>query len=209
MTRRYRYEYLMRKKQKAQAKKDREQNMTTKEKWLREIAGWLIYIAIVVCATYLIVTYVGQRTKVVGDSMLPSLHEDDNLIVDKLSYKFRDPKRFEIIVFPYRHSEDTYYIKRIIGLPGETVQIKDGCVYINDKKLDESYGLEEIDITLYGVAADPIEIGPDEYFVLGDNRNHSADSRETNVGLIHRDELIGRAWIRIWPLDGIGVIEHE
>jgi signal peptidase I len=62
---------------------------------------------------------------------------------------------------------------------------------------------------MYGVAADPIEIGPDEYFVLGDNRNHSADSRETNVGLIHRDELIGRAWIRIWPLNGIGVIEHE
>ena len=94
MARRYRYEYLMRKKQRAQAKKEREQNMTTKEKWLREIAGWLIYIAIVVCATYLIVTYVGQRTRVSGNSMQPTLQHEDNLIVDKLSYRFRDPERF-------------------------------------------------------------------------------------------------------------------
>ena len=141
--------------------------------------------------------------------MLPTLYEDDNLIVDKISYRFRDPKRFEIVVFPYRYAEDTYYIKRIIGLPGETVQIIDGYVYIDGERLDESYGLEVIEANRYGIAAEPVELGEDEYFVLGDNRNHSADSRETNVGVLHKEEFIGRAWIRIWPLKRIGVVVHE
>ena len=118
-----------------------------------------------------------------------------------------DTKRFEIIVFPYRHKENTYYIKRIIGLPGETVQVKDGYVYIDGEKLDENYGLEVMEDA--GIAAEPIELGEDEYFVLGDNRNHSSDSRDPSVGILHIDELIGRAWIRIWPLDSIGVIPHE
>ena len=207
MARRYRYEYRMRKKAKEQAKAEKLANQTDKEKELREAIGWIVYILIVVCATYLIVTYVGQRTKVSGDSMQATLQDGDNLIVDKISYRFRDPKRFEIIVFPYRYAEDTYYIKRIIGLPGETVQIIDGYVYINGEKLDENYGLEVMESA--GNAAEPIELGEDEYFVLGDNRNRSADSRETNVGVLHRDELIGRAWVRIWPLKSIGVVSHE
>ena len=155
---------------------------------LKELLGWIVYIAVIIGLTWLIITFVGQRTRVSGHSMEATLHDGDNLIVDKLSYRFRDPKRFEIIVFPYRHKENTYYIKRIIGLPGETVQVKDGYVYI---------------------AAEPIELGEDEYFVLGDNRNHSSDSRDPSVGILHIDELIGRAWIRIWPLDSIGVIPHE
>ena len=207
MARRYRYEYRMRKKAKEKAKAEKLANQTDKEKELREAIGWIVYILIVVCATYLIVTYVGQRTKVSGDSMQATLQDGDNLIVDKISYRFRDPKRFEIIVFPYRYAEDTYYIKRIIGLPGETVQIIDGYVYINGEKLDENYGLEVMESA--GNAAEPIELGEDEYFVLGDNRNHSADSREPNVGVVHRDEFIGRAWVRIWPLNRIGVISHE
>ena len=174
---------------------------------VKELLGWIVYIAIIIGLTWLIITFVGQRTRVSGHSMEATLHDGDNLIVDKLSYHFRDPKRFEIIVFPYRHKENTYYIKRIIGLPGETVQVKDGYVYINGEKLDENYGLEVMEDA--GIAAEPIELGEDEYFVLGDNRNHSSDSRDPSVGILHRDELIGRAWIRIWPLDSIGVIPHE
>ena len=207
MARRYRYEYLMKKKARERAKEERLANQTDRERELRETLGWIVYILIVVCATYLIVTYVGQRTKVSGDSMQATLQDGDNLIVDKISYRFRDPKRFEIVVFPYRYAEDTYYIKRIIGLPGETVQIIDGYVYINGEQLDEHYGLEVMNDA--GNAAQPIELGEDEYFVLGDNRNGSADSRESNVGTLHRDELIGRAWIRIWPLDSFGVVVHE
>lgn len=174
---------------------------------LKELLGWIVYIAVIIGLTWLIITFVGQRTRVSGHSMEATLHDGDNLIVDKLSYRFRDPKRFEIIVFPYRHKENTYYIKRIIGLPGETVQVKDGYVYINGEKLDENYGLEVMEDA--GIAAEPIELGEDEYFVLGDNRNHSSDSRDPSVGILHRDELIGRAWVRIWPLDSIGVIPHE
>ena len=174
---------------------------------LKELLGWIVYIAVIIGLTWLIITFVGQRTRVSGHSMEATLHDGDNPIVDKLSYRFRDPKRFEIIVFPYRHKENTYYIKRIIGLPGETVQVKDGYVYIDGEKLDENYGLEVMQDA--GIAAEPIELGEDEYFVLGDNRNHSSDSRDPSVGILHIDELIGRAWIRIWPLDSIGVIPHE
>ena len=174
---------------------------------VKELLGWIVYIAIIIGLTWLTITFVGQRTRVSGHSMEATLHDGDNLIVDKLSYHFREPKRFEIIVFPYRHKENTYYIKRIIGLPGETVQVKDGYVYIDGEKLDENYGLEVMEDA--GIAAEPIELGEDEYFVLGDNRNHSSDSRDPSVGILHIDELIGRAWIRIWPLDSIGVIPHE
>ena len=207
MARRYRYEHWKKKRAREKAKAERLANQSDAERSVRELLGWVVYILIVVCATYLIVTYVGQRTKVSGDSMLNTLHNEDNLIVDKISYRFRDPERFEIVVFPYRYQEDTYYIKRIIGLPGETVQIMEGYVYINGEKLEENYGREVMEES--GIAAEPIELGEDEYFVLGDNRNHSSDSREPNVGVLHRDELIGRAWVRIWPLKSIGVISHE
>ena len=216
MARRYRYEYRQRKKAKELAKLQKEAEReaiegqrSDRERELRELLGWIIYILVVVCATYLIVTYVGQRTKVSGDSMEATLQDKDNLIVDKISYRFRDPKRFEIVVFPYKYQENTYYIKRIIGLPGETVQVIDGYVYINGEKLEESYGLEVMEESTYGIAKSPIELGEDEYFVLGDNRNHSADSREAHVGLIKKEDFIGRAWIRIWPLKSIGVITHE
>lgn len=139
--------------------------------------------------------------------MMPTLENGDQLIVDKLTYHFKEPKRYEIIVFPYKYEENTYYIKRIIGLPGETVQIKDGCVYIDGKLLGEKYGAEVMDEP--GIAEEPISLGEDEYFVLGDNRNHSSDSRVPNVGVLKRKDLMGRAWVRIWPFDNIGVILHE
>ncbi|MCI8585502.1 MAG: signal peptidase I [Lachnospiraceae bacterium] len=174
---------------------------------IREILGFLVYVAVVVGITFFIITFIGQRTYVSGSSMESTLSHGDNLIVDKLTYRFADPKRYDIIVFPFRYEENTYYIKRIIGLPGETVQIQDGSIYIDGEVLNESYGREVMKSA--GLAADPIELKEDEYFVLGDNRNDSTDSREPNVGVIHRDEIIGRAWVRIWPLDKIGVLKHQ
>ena len=216
MARRYRYEYRIKKLEGAKRRQEREEerqarveSRSDKEKELREVLSWIIYLVIVVCATYFIVTYVGQRTEVSGDSMEATLQSGDNLIVDKISYRFRDPKRFEIIVFPYKYQENTYYIKRIIGLPGETVQIKNGCIYINGRQLKETYGLEPILESAYGIAAEPVALGEDEYFVMGDNRNCSADSREAHIGPIRREDLIGRAWIRIWPFQSIGAVSHE
>ena len=182
-------------------------NKEEKKSTGRSLIGWLLYLLVIIGLAYLIVTFVGQRTKVSGPSMQNTLHNGDNLIVDKLSYRFHDPERYDIIVFPIKFEENTFYIKRIIGLPGETVQVIDGYMYINGKKLDEHYGAEVMEDP--GIAAEPIKLGDDEYFVLGDNRNHSSDSRVASVGVLTRDMLIGRAWVRIYPFNKIGVIKHE
>ncbi len=108
---------------------------------MREILSTGLYLLIVLCLTYLVIAFVGQRTEVNGASMEPTLSDQDNLIVDKITYRFHDPERFDIIVFPYQHKEKTYFIKRIIGLPGETVQIdEEGRIYINGEVLYETYG---------------------------------------------------------------------
>lgn len=180
---------------------------TKKRSAAREVVSMLIYIAVVLVLTYLIITFVGQRTQVIGDSMYPTLHDNDNLIVDKISYRFSEPERYDIIVFPYQYEEKTYYIKRIIGLPGETVQVIDGYVYINGKQLDENYGRSVMETA--GLAADEIKLGDNEYFLLGDNRNESSDSRMPDVGNIKREDIIGRAFIRIWPLNKFGILKHQ
>ena len=172
-----------------------------------EILSFLLYVVVVVVITFLIIHYVGQRTYVSGSSMENTLSDGDNLIVDKITYRFSDPKRYDIIVFPYQYEENTYFIKRIIGLPGETVQIVDGIIYIDGEALQESYGREVMKNS--GLAADPVTLGEDEYFVLGDNRNDSTDSRDPSVGKIPRDRIIGRAWVRIWPLSKIGILRHQ
>ena len=175
---------------------------------MKEILSTSIYLLVVLCAAYLIITYVGQRTQVSGSSMETTLSDGDNLLVDKITYRFSEPKRFDIIVFPFQYDTDTYYIKRIIGMPGETVQIDyDGNIYINGSLLEESYGREVIQHP--GRAAEPITLGKDEYFVMGDNRNNSSDSRDPSVGNIHRKDIIGRAWVRIWPFSKFGVLKHQ
>ena len=174
----------------------------------KEILSWIFYIGFVIVLTYLIITFVGQRTVVDGWSMNPTLNDRDNLIVEKLSYRFSDPQRFDIIVFPPQGAPNEHYIKRIIGLPGETVQIdEEGNIYINGEILEEDYGLETI--ANPGRASEPITLGDDEYFVLGDNRNNSTDSRSEKVGNVKRDTITGRAWLRIWPLSGIGFLKHQ
>jgi len=179
-------------------------------KVMREMISTLLYLLIVLCITYFVIHYVGQRTEVWGASMESTLNDGDNLIVDKITYRFRDPQRFDIIVFPFQYEEDTYYIKRIIGLPGETVQIDlDGTIYINGEELEENYGREIIRPENVGIAIQPVALGEDEYFVMGDNRNNSSDSRTEVVGNIHRDDIIGRAWMRIWPLSEIGILKHQ
>ena len=130
------------------------------------------------------------------------------VVIVLLTFLFvKDPERFDIIVFPFEYKEHTYFIKRIIGLPGETVQITgDGTILINGKKLEEYYGREKI--TDPGRAATPFTLGPDEYFVMGDNRNYSMDGRDPAVGNIKKKDIIGKAWIRIYPFSKFGLLEH-
>lgn len=179
-------------------------------KALKEILSTGVYLLIVLGVTFLLITYVGQRTEVNGESMENTLQNADNLIVDKITYRFEDPKRYDIIVFPFKYKEDTYYIKRIIGLPGETVQIDaNGVIYIDGEVLFESYGREVIRPDTVGIAINPITLADDEYFVLGDNRNDSSDSRTELVGNIKRSDIIGRAWLRIWPFSSFGILKHQ
>lgn len=175
---------------------------------VKEIVSTVLYILVVLAATYMVITFVGQRTEVEGSSMEPTLSDNDNLIVDKISYRFRDPRRFDIIVFPFPHEKNVYFIKRIIGMPGETVRIEeDGDILINGEVLEEDYGKEVI--LSAGLAGETITLGEDEYFVLGDNRNNSSDSRDPSVGNISREQIVGRAWVRIWPLSKFGVLKHQ
>lgn len=175
---------------------------------IREILSTSLYLLVVLCLTYLVITFVGQRTQVIGSSMETTLSDGDNLIVDKISYRIREPKRFDIIVFPFQYADKTYYIKRIIGMPGETVQIDEkGNIYINGEILDETYGREIIQNP--GRASEPITLSEDEYFVLGDNRNNSSDSRDPSVANIKKEDIIGRAFIRIWPVSKFGILKHQ
>ncbi|MBQ8085765.1 MAG: signal peptidase I [Lachnospiraceae bacterium] len=173
----------------------------------KELLGMLIYIITVIVVVWFIVHFVGQRTEVSGESMYDTLDDGDNLWVDKLTYRFKDPKRFDIIVFPYQDS-DVYFIKRIIGLPGEKVRIDEaGVIYIDGEPLEEDYGYEVIEPGTIGRAWKEISLGEDEYFVMGDNRNNSKDSRFEDVGNISRDELVGKAAFRMWPLSKFGKID--
>jgi len=172
---------------------------------LKKVVNFGLCLLIILGIVYIIVNFVTHRTMVHGSSMEATLSDGDNIMTDTISYRFKEPERFDIISFPYENEEHAYLIKRIIGLPGEKVQINAGKIYINDEELVESYGLEVIQ--LGGVAEMPILLGDDEYFVMGDNRNDSIDSRFEEVGNVKKSSIIGKAWIQIWPLIDFGVIQ--
>ena len=183
----------------------------TKQDVIKEVISTVLYFLGVLVVALLIVKFVVQRTQVEGESMEPTLYNGENLMVDKLSYRFGEPKRFDVIVLkPYENDSKTFYIKRIIALPGETIKIeKDGTIYVNGEKLYEGYGKEVIRPENRGRAANEVTLGENEYFVMGDNRNNSGDSRSEAVGNVSKDDIIGKAWIRIWPLNKIGIVNKK
>lgn len=171
----------------------------------KDVVSLCFYLVIVMGCTYVFVNYAVQRTQIEGDSMQTMLSDGDQVLVDKLTYRFREPQRYDMIAFPYRYEQDTFYVKRIIGLPGEKIRIDaNGTIFINDEALDESYGTEAI--SQAGYAYTSRILGDDEYFVLGDNRNDSIDSRFAEVGAVRRQEIIGKAFVRIYPFSSFGSI---
>lgn len=163
----------------------------------------IIYIAIIVLCVKVVPRYVIQRTIVDGDSMMNTLIDRENLLVEKVSYHFKDPERFDVIVFyPYGRDNEEYYIKRIIGLPGETVQIIGSQIYINGEVLEEDFGKDPIDFA--GTVEEPQTLGEDEFFVLGDNREVSQDSRYEEVGFVEKKNIEGKAILRIYPFSKFG-----
>ena len=170
----------------------------------REILEWIVCILVALIITYILRNFVFTLVRVDGASMDPTLAHGERLVMIRLGY---EPSEGDIVVVEPDNGSGAPYIKRIIGMPGETVQIIDGMVYIDGEMLEESYGKEVMQYS--GVASDPIELGNDEYFVLGDNRNNSSDSRDPSVGNIKEDQIIGKAFIRIWPLNKFGILKHQ
>ena len=164
--------------------------------------GFLFLIVLI--TVYLLVNYVFRRTVVHNVSMQDTLYDGDNIIMDELSYNISDPKRFDVICFK-SYKEKELLIKRVIGLPGETIQIKDGVIFINDKEIKDKAGLGEIEEA--GLAKESVTLSKDEYFVIGDNRKESIDSRSSEVGNVRRKDILGKASLIFWPLDRIGIIK--
>lgn len=168
----------------------------------------LIYVIVVVLSVVFVPKYIAQRTVVDGESMMNTLNDGDNLIVEKISYRFSEPDRFDIVVFyPFGKKEKEYYIKRVIGLPGEYVCIKDSTIYIDGEELKENYG--KAPIRYAGIAADGITLGEDEYFLMGDNRLESFDSRYPEIGPVSEDKIAGRAVLRIYPFKQFGLLNDK
>lgn len=173
-------------------KKARIETTPTVKKIIKEIVIWLLLIVLTITASYFITTNVFVKTAVAGVSMEPTLMEGQVVIVNKIEYYLKSPRRNDVIVYKQSNREHSYYeIKRVIGLPGETVKIKNGIIYINDEALKEKVKTETIENA--GLAEEGIKLDDNEYFVLGDNRNDSEDSRFASVGNVLKNEILGKA----------------
>lgn len=161
-----------------------------------EIAQIAVFaLAIILPVRYFLI----QPFIVKGASMEPNFYDSEYLIVDELTYRFRDPQRGEIVVFRPPNHEDQYYIKRVIGLPGETVEVRNGKVTIFNEAFPNGVTLDETYIDEITEGRERVTLHEDEYFLLGDNRDASLDSRY--FGAVNRDSLIGRVWVRGLPID--------
>ena len=162
-----------------------------------ELCFWGSTLFIAVFVSFLIITFIGERTGVSGHSMEPTLHHMDSVLVDKLTYRFRDPKRFEVVVLPNPADRKEKLVKRVIGMPGETVEIRSGTVYIDGRIISRDYSKDHMTFPINVEGS--ITLKKDEYFVLGDNRNYSRDSRFWNNPYVAEDKILGKAVLRYFP----------
>jgi len=174
---------------------------STGRKMLRALRELLETVLPALLIALLINVFVGQATRVEGQSMEPNLHTDQRLVVEKMSYRFHGPQRFDVVVLQAPKQGDELLIKRVIGLPGETVDFQDGNVYINGELLDEPFVTSD---TRPGHDSS-VTIPPLHVLVLGDNRNHSNDSR--SFGPVPIENIVGRAWLSYWPPEEVGLIQ--
>ncbi len=169
-------------------------------KLLLTVFDFIVNAMVVIALAWFCVYGFGSSSKVFGQSMQPLIQSGETVLIDKISYRLRKPARFDVILFRLEDGRDN--VKRIIGVPGEMVQIKDGLVYVNDKILGGRFK----EANLAGLANQSIFLGADEYFVLGDNRDSSEDSRFASIGNIKREEIEGKVWARIDPPGRIGIV---
>lgn len=171
--------------------------------WLRRGIGWVVNIMVALACAWFLVYGFGEQVRISGSSMQPALDAEDVVLMNRLIYDVSSPQRFDIVVF--EREDGRKNVKRVIGLPGETVQIKNGSVYIDGAPLEAPDGLGQV--SLAGRAESPIQLEADEYFLLGDNRDSSEDSRFGNIGNVKADQIAGRVWLRIFPLLKLDLID--
>ncbi len=172
-----------------------------------EVLFWVFGILLSAFLGIFAVFALGIRTSVIGPSMEPVLSAGEEILMDRISYQFTSPKRGDVIVFHPNGNENTHlYVKRVVGLPGETVQIKQGRLYIDGVQFAQDYSSELMEP---GIAENVITLGVDDFFVLGDNRTESEDSRSADIGVVGRSMIEGKAWLHLArnAEEGIGRIE--
>ncbi len=169
---------------------------------VRLVVNWIVDVIVVISIAWFVVFAMGRQLVVSGQSMEPELSQGEVVLMNRIIYHLRKPERFDIVAFEKEGEKGKYYIKRIIGMPGETIQIRDGFVYVNDQILEAEDGLKRA--ALAGLAEHPVTLGEDEYFLLGDNRESSEDSRFVNVGNVKAEQIGGIVWFRIRPLSRFG-----
>lgn len=173
--------------------------------FVKEVLTWAAEIAITISIAIVLVYFIGMRTGVVGSSMTETLDNGDQVLVNRFVYLLTDPKPNDIIVFlPNGNEKSHYYVKRVIAVPGDTVKIQDGDVYVNGKLFEEE--IDTVAIEDAGLASEEIKLENDEFFVLGDNRNNSEDSRYANIGNIKKEYITGKAWYRISSWSDFGFL---
>ena len=170
----------------------------------KEVMSWVIECAIVIFIAYTLVTFFGCRTTVVGNAMNDTLTNEEQILVNRFVYNVSSRKQGDVIAFlPNGNEKSHYYVRRVVACPGDTIQIKEGVVYVNGEVYQEKITVASIEDA--GVASEEIKLGNDEYFVLGDNRNNSEDSRLANIGNVKKSYIIGKAWFYFKSIGNMGV----
>ncbi|MCL2456065.1 MAG: signal peptidase I [Defluviitaleaceae bacterium] len=172
---------------------------------LRGAAEWLVSIGLAVLLFFVVRGFLFRTAHVDGGSMSPTLIHGDMLILNRLTYFISSPKVGDIVAFLYTEESGEYYIKRIVAAPGDVVDLRDGFFYVNEELLNDDFSSEET--LVYGDVEFPVTIAKKNYFVLGDDRNGSQDSRFVNVGTVSAEKIVGRANFRIWPFDRVGRVQ--
>lgn len=178
------------------------------KKVIQSTVLWVLEIALVVALAYFVIEYGVEKTTMMDVSMSGTLEENEKIIINKLAYLRKQPERFDVVVFQQGDSEHGFYkIRRVIGVPGDVVEIVEGIVYINGEKLEEAIKVEPMRVA--GIAQEPVQLQENEYFLLGDNRNSSEDSRFASVGIIVKKDIVGKAAVRLKPFAIIEKINRE
>jgi signal peptidase I len=171
----------------------------------KEILAWIVQIAIVIFVAYFVVNFWGGSTTVVGQAMEDNLENNDQILLDKFTYVLTNPQPGDVIVFlPNGNDKSHYYVRRVIAVPGDKVQIIDGAIYVNGERFDEKVTVASMQDA--GLAKEEITLGNGVYFVLGDNRNDSEDSRHANIGNVKKEYIIGKAWYKFNSLKDHGFV---